>query len=61
MLAISQNNKCWLLQVRVDISFHYDGVPDTPEPVVEPEEVQPVVEQASNTRGYNVICFHLED
>jgi len=24
-------------KVRVDISFHYDGVPETPEPVAEPE------------------------
>jgi len=27
-------------KVRVDISFHYDGIPETPEPVEEPEQMQ---------------------
>ena len=36
-----------MYQVRVDISFHYDGIPETPEPVVVPEPTQPQVEQVS--------------
>jgi len=32
-------------KVRVDISFHYDGIPETPEPVEEPVLTQPPVQQ----------------
>ena len=34
-----------LFQVRIDISFHYDGIPETPEPIVVAEPTQPEEEQ----------------
>ncbi|KAL5266084.1 hypothetical protein ACHWQZ_G006662 [Mnemiopsis leidyi] len=32
-------------KVRIDISFHYDGIPETPEPIVVAEPTQPEEEQ----------------